>query len=200
MKVILISKVANLGNIGDVANVKNGYAKNFLIPQNKAIFYSAANYKVFEAKKQQFEAENQNSISKAELNKQKLDGKVITIVGNASEDGRLYGSITTTNIAAEVNKILGLENGAKGAISRIDIILKKPIKDIGVHSVKVDLYSGIFANVKVVVARSESEAELLLAKGSEDVAKQDVVEKSKSKKSTKVAEAEQADVVQEEVQ
>jgi large subunit ribosomal protein L9 len=112
----------------------------------------------------------------------------------------LYGSITTTNIAAEVNKILGLENGAKGAISRIDIILKKPIKDIGVHSVKVDLYSGIFANVKVVVARSESEAELLLAKGSEDVAKQDVVEKSKSKKSTKVAEAEQADVVQEEVQ
>ena len=72
MKVILISKVANLGNIGDIANVRDGYAKNFLIPQKKAIFYSVANYKVFEAKKQQFEAENQKNLSGAESNQQKL--------------------------------------------------------------------------------------------------------------------------------
>ncbi len=159
MKVILISKVANLGNIGDIANVRDGYAKNFLIPQKKAIFYSVANYKVFEAKKQQFEAENQKNSSGAQDNKQKLDGKTITIIGNASDDGRLYGSITTATVAGKVNEILN----AKNAVSRIDIILKKPIKDIGVHDVKVDLYSGIIANVKVVVGRSESEADILLA-------------------------------------
>jgi large subunit ribosomal protein L9 len=196
MKVILISKVANLGNIGDIANVRDGYAKNFLIPQKKAIFYSVANYQVFEAKKQQFEAENQKNTSGAEANKQKLDGKVITIIGNASDDGRLYGSITTATIAAKVNEILGLANNAVRAVTRIDIVLKKPIKDIGVHEVKVDLYSGIIANIKVVVGRSESEAEILLAAGVE-AAK---AAEAKAKKADKTAdEVEQAPQVTEEV-
>jgi large subunit ribosomal protein L9 len=187
MKVILISKVANLGNIGDIANVRDGYAKNFLIPQKKAIFYSVANYQVFEAKKQQFEAENQKNTSGAEANKQKLDGKVITIIGNASDDGRLYGSITTATIAAKVNEILGLANNASRAVTRIDIVLKKPIKDIGVHEVKVDLYSGIVANIKVVVGRSGSEAEILLAAGVE-AAK---AAEAKAKKADKTVEVEE---------
>ncbi len=186
MKVILISKVANLGNIGDIANVRDGYAKNFLIPQKKAIFYSAANYKVFEAKKQQFEAENQKNSSDAELNKQKLGGKIITIIGNASDDGRLYGSVTTATVASKVNEILGLASNAKGAVSRIDIILNKPIKDIGVHDVKVDLYSGIIANVRVVVGRSESEATILLAADEAEAAK--VSAESKIKKAVEVVE------------
>jgi len=187
MKVILISKVANLGNIGDIANVRDGYAKNFLIPQKKAIFYSVANYKVFEAKKQQFESENQKNVSGAESNQQKLNNKIITIVGNASDDGRLYGSITTATVAAKVNDILGIANNAQGAVTRIDIILKKPIKDIGVHNVKVDLYSGIVANLKVVVGRSESEAKTLLADSEAEAAKQ-VSAESKIKKSEKLAE------------
>lgn len=193
MKVILISKVANLGNIGDIANVRDGYAKNFLIPQKKAIFYSVANYKVFEAKKQQFEAENQKNSSGAEANKQKLNGKVITIVGNASDDGRLYGSITTATVAGKVNEILGIANNAKSAVSRIDIILKKPIKDIGVHDVKVDLYSGIIANVKVVVGRSESEAEILLAASEAAAASAaaQVVTEIKTKKSVEAQQDEQ---------
>ncbi len=197
MKVILISKVANLGNIGDIANVRDGYAKNFLIPQKKAIFYSVANYKVFEAKKQQFEAENQKNLSGAESNQQKLNNKIITIVGNASDDGRLYGSITTATVAAKVNDILGIANNAQGAVTRIDIILKKPIKDIGVHNVKVDLYSGVVANIKVVVGRSESEAEALLASNEAEVAKQ-VVAESKIKKSEKVEE-QQAEIVESEI-
>jgi large subunit ribosomal protein L9 len=197
MKVILISKVANLGNIGDIANVRDGYAKNFLIPQKKAIFYSVANYKVFEAKKQQFEAENQKNLSGAESNQQKLNNKIITIVGNASDDGRLYGSITTATVAAKVNYILGMANNAQGAVTRIDIILKKPIKDIGVHNVKVDLYSGVVANIKVVVGRSDSEAETLLASNEAEVAKQ-VATENKIKKSEKVEE-QQAEIVESEI-
>jgi large subunit ribosomal protein L9 len=203
MKVILISKVANLGNIGDIANVRDGYAKNFLIPQKKAIFYSVANYKVFEAKKQQFEVENQKNLSGAELNQQKLNNKIITIIGNASDDGRLYGSITTATVAAKVNEILGLNNNAKGAVSRIDIILKKPIKDIGVHNIKVDLYSGVVANLKVVVGRSDSEAGILLANSEAEAAKQEadkqVDVESKIKKSEKLADAEQQSEVSQEV-
>ena len=158
MKVILISRFANLGNIGDIINVRDGYGKNFLIPQKKAIFYSLANYKTFEAKKQQFEAENQENCSNAEGHKIQLNDKIITILGNASDDGKLYGSITTATIANEVNKIVG-----KVIISRANIILKKPIKEIGIHNVKVDLHSDIIANVKVVVARTESEAKSVIA-------------------------------------
>ena len=160
MKVILISKFANLRNVGDIVNVRGGYGKNFLIPQKKAIFYSVANYKTFEAKKQQFEAENQANCSSAEVNKVKLDGKFISILGNASDDGKLYGSITTAIIANEVNKIFD-----KALISRANIILRKPIKEIGIHDVKVDLYSNIVANVRVVVARTESEVESLIEGG-----------------------------------
>jgi len=158
MKVILISRFANLGNIGDIINVRDGYGKNFLIPQKKAIFYSIVNYTTFEAKKQQFEIENQENCSGAEVNKAKLDDKIIHILGNASDDGKLYGSITTAVIASEVNKIFG-----KTIVSRANIILKKPIKEIGIYDVKVDLYSSIVANVRVVVARTESEVRSLMA-------------------------------------
>ncbi|MES2677613.1 MAG: 50S ribosomal protein L9 [Pseudomonadota bacterium] len=158
MKVILISRVAKLGSIGDVVNVKDGYGKNFLIPQKKAIFCNEANYKIFEAKKQQFEAQNQNHSSAAEAHKAKLNGKNVIILGNASDDGRLYGSVTTATVATKINEVLG-----EKVVSRIDILLKKPIKDIGVHDVKVDLYSGIIAEVRVIVSRSESEIENLLA-------------------------------------
>ena len=159
MKVILISRVAKLGSIGDVVSVKDGYGKNFLIPQKKAIFCNAANEKIFKAKKQQFESQSQDDFSAAEAHKAKLNGKDIIILGNASDDGRLYGSVTTANVAAKINDVLG-----KKIVSRIDILLKKPIKDIGVHDVKVDLYSGVAASVRVVVSRSESEVENLIAK------------------------------------
>ena len=162
MKVILISRVINLGNIGDIVNVRDGYGKNFLIPQKKAIFYSVANYKVFETKKQQFEVENQNNSSSAHISKQKLDGKTIIIVGNASDDGRLYGSVTTATVASKVNEILGSKSSTK-PVSRIDIILKKPIKDVGVHDVRVDLYSDIYAKMQVVVGKSESEAAVIIS-------------------------------------
>ncbi|MFT5702897.1 MAG: large subunit ribosomal protein L9 [Rickettsiales bacterium] len=175
MKIILISRVAKLGNVGDVINVKDGYAKNFLIPQKKAIFYSASNYKVFESKKQQFEDENQKHSSVAEVNKAKLHGKNIFIIENASDDGRLYGSITTAIIATKINEFVG-----EKIVSRIDILLNKPIKDIGSYDIKIDLFSDVVADIKIVIGRNESEVKDLISK---DAAKKDQVSKTPKEKS-----------------
>lgn len=163
MKIILISRVANLGKIGDIVNVKDGYGKNFLIPQKRAIFYSVANYKIFEQNKSQFEADNNKNIASAEKSKQDLFNQEIAIIENASDDGRLYGSVSTADIADRVNDILGSKS-----VSRIDIMLKKPIKNIGVYNIDIDLYSGIFANIKVVVARSKSEVAALIKEFNQD--------------------------------
>lgn len=159
MKVILIARVAKLGSIGNIVNVKDGFARNFLIPQKKAIFYSEANYKIFESKKQHFEAENQKHTSVAEANQEKLVGKDVVIIENASDDGRLYGSVSTATIADKINALIGTK---EAVVSRVNIFLSKPIKEIGVYDVKVDLYSGIIANVRVIVTRSESEIASLI--------------------------------------
>lgn len=187
MKLILISRVANLGNVGDIVSVRNGYGKNFLVPQKKAIFYNAANYKSFEEKKQQFEAENQKHLSAAEGFKSKLNGKDVVIIGTASDDGRLYGAVTTATIAEKINEILNTK-----AVSRIDVLLKKPIKDIGLYDVKIDLYSGIVADVRVIVSRSEGEVAAMIAGVKSDVEVQEKAAK-KSKKSKKEESAEAAE-------
>ena len=152
MKVILISKVANYGNIGDVVDVKNGYARNFLIPGKKAIHYSLENYKSFEDKKKEIESKNQEALVKATEVKASIDGKDIIIIENASDDGRLYGAVSTAMIADKVSQILSnLE------ITRSDIALEKPIKETGVYNVAVNLHSDVVAKVRLVVARNESE-------------------------------------------
>jgi large subunit ribosomal protein L9 len=180
MKVILISRVAKLGVVGDILNVKDGYGKNFLIPQKKAIFYSTANYKVFEEKRQHFEAENKEYFDAAKINKIKLDGKNIIIIENASDDGRLYGSITTATIANKINEIVGDKS-----VSRIDISLKHPIKELGVFDVKVDLYSDVLAQINIVVSRSESESETMIADHIAEVqkSKEDKIKAEKAVKS-----------------
>ena len=193
MKIILISQIAKLGTIGDVINVRDGYAKNFLIPQKKAIFYSAANYKQFEARKQEIEAENATAATKAEENKKQLAGKDIIILENASDDGRLYGAVTTNIIAGKVNEIIG-----EGSVSKIDIILSKTIKEIGVYNIKVDLHSAVLADVRVVVSRSESEVAKVISdfeaeKNKKSAATEENVaeEKVEAKKSTKKDKAEE---------
>lgn len=190
MKVILITKFAKLGNIGSIVNVKDGYAKNFLIPQKKAIFYSPENYKVFEAKKHVFEAESQKNATQASDAQGKLAGKNIIIIENASDDGRLYGSVNTGTIADQINKLVGSK-----LVSRINILLKKPIKELGVYDVKVNFYSDIFSDIKVIVTRSESEIENLLA--AYNAAEVKAAEAKKKSKSEKAEEA-KAEVVKEE--
>ena len=159
MKVILISKVAKHGNIGDIVNVKDGFAKNFLIPKKKAIHYSAANYKVFEDQKKEFEAKNKESISNANDIKKSINRKDIVIIENASDDGRLYGAVNGNSISIQVNKLSkGLE------ITKSDISLEKPIKETGVYEVSVNLYSDIDAKLRLIVARNESEIKTVIAK------------------------------------
>jgi large subunit ribosomal protein L9 len=157
MKIILIAAVSNLGKIGDVLEVKSGYAKNFLIPSKKAICFTANNYKIFETKKHEFEQANLKNLSVAEKVQSKISGKDIVIIENASDDGRLYGSVNSAVIASKINEIIGDK-----LISRADIFLKKPIKEIGLYDVKLNLHSEVSFDVRLIVTRSESEIEALL--------------------------------------
>lgn len=174
MKVILIAAVSNLGKIGDVVEVKNGYAKNFLIPSKKAICFTANNNKIFETRKHEFEQANLKNLEVAGKVKAKIAGKDVVIIENASDDGRLYGSVNSAIIAAKINEIIG-----EKLVSRADIFLKKPIKEIGVYEVKINLHSEAAFDVRLIVTRSESEIEALLKadkKGSKSSDKSEAVE------------------------
>lgn len=157
MKIILISTVTNLGKIGDVVEVKNGYAKNFLIPAKKAICFTENSYKIFESKKQEFEKENQKNLETAGKVKHGIFGKDIIIIKSASDDGRLYGSVSSADIAAKVNEIIGSKS-----VARSDVFLKKPIKEIGVYQVRLTPHSEVSFEVRLIATRSESEIEALL--------------------------------------
>jgi len=156
MKVILTESVNKLGKIGDVIAVKDGYAKNFLIPKKKAICYSENNYRVFESKKTDYEKLNLNNLESANKVKEKVNGKNIVIIQNASDDGRLYGSVNSNVIANRINEVI-----AEKLVSRSEVFLKKPIKEIGVYDVKLGLHSDVEIVLKLAVSRTESEAEIL---------------------------------------
>ncbi|MFM7620034.1 MAG: 50S ribosomal protein L9 [Alphaproteobacteria bacterium] len=156
MKVILTESVNKLGKIGDVIAVKDGYAKNFLIPKKKAICYSENNYRVFESKKTDYEKLNSNNLESANKVKEKVNGKNIVIIQNASDDGRLYGSVNSNVIANRINEVI-----AEKLVSRSEVFLKKPIKEIGVYDVKLGLHSDVEIVLKLAVSRTESEAEIL---------------------------------------
>jgi large subunit ribosomal protein L9 len=156
MKIILTSAIYKLGKIGDIAEVKNGYAKNFLIPNKKAICLTVNNQKIFESKKHEFEQENQNNLKIAVNIKEKMSGKDVIIIENASDDGRLYGSVNSLNIASRINEITGEK------VSRANIFLKKPIKEIGVYQIKIILHSEVSFETRIIVTRNESEIDSLL--------------------------------------
>ncbi len=157
MKIILTAAVSNLGKVGDVVEVKNGYAKNFLIPNKKAICATSNNSKIFESKRQEFEQANDKDLAIAESVREKISGKDVIIIENASDDGRLYGSVNSSVIAIKINDIVKSK-----AASRVNVFLKKPIKDIGVYSVKLSLHSEVVIDLRLIVARSESEVAALL--------------------------------------
>jgi large subunit ribosomal protein L9 len=157
MKVILISSNARLGRIGDVVEVKSGYAKNFLIPQKQAICFTSANAKIFEVRKGEFEQENAKNLDAASKVKAIIDGKDIVILQNASDDGRLYGSVNSSLIAARINELAG-----EKAVARSQVFLKKVIKEVGVYDALVSLHSDSSASVRLIVSRSESEVKALL--------------------------------------
>ncbi len=152
MQVILLERVENLGGIGDEVKVRDGYARNFLLPQKKALRANETNRKVFEARRAEIEARNAEARSAAEKASGKIDGSSYVLIRQAGEAGQLYGSVSSRDIADEIVK-----SGAK--IDRSAVVLDKPIKTIGVYDVRIRLHAEVYANVKVNVARSTDEAE-----------------------------------------
>ncbi|MBU2890810.1 50S ribosomal protein L9 [Celeribacter halophilus] len=153
MDVILLERVAKLGQMGDVVSVKDGYARNFLLPQEKALRASEANIKAFEAQKAQLEARNLETKKEAEALAVKLDGEQFVVIRSASDSGALYGSVTTRDAADAAT-----ENGF--SVDRKQVALKAPIKDLGLHEVHVLLHPEVEATIILNVARSTEEAEL----------------------------------------
>ncbi|MFA7433830.1 MAG: 50S ribosomal protein L9 [Gemmobacter sp.] len=153
MQVILLQRVAKLGQMGDVVNVKDGYARNFLLPQGKALRANEANIKGFELRKAQLEAENLETRKEAEAVAEKLDGQSFVVIRSASDAGALYGSVTTRDAAEAAT-----EGGF--TVSRHQVVLDRPIKDLGLHTVSVVLHPEVSVKISLNVARSAEEAEL----------------------------------------
>lgn len=153
MQVILLQRVAKLGQMGDVVNVKDGYGRNYLLPQGKALRASDANIKSFEAKKAQLEANNLETKKEAEAVGAKLDGQAFIVIRSASDAGALYGSVTARD-AADAATAGGF------TVNRGQVVLDRPIKDLGLHAVTVTLHPEVVVKIKLNVARSVEEAEI----------------------------------------
>ena len=153
MKVILLERVAKLGQMGDVVDVKPGYARNFLLPQGKGLTASAANIASFENQKAQLEARNLETKSEAEALGEKLAGQQFVVIRSASDAGALYGSVTPRD-AADAATAEGF------SVDKKQIALIHPIKDLGLHAVAVNLHPEVIVEIEMNVARSAEEAEL----------------------------------------
>ena len=152
MKVILLERVEGRGALGDVITVKDGYARNFLLPRQKALRANSANLKVFEAQRADIEARNARAKEAAGQSGEKLDGTSYILIRQAGESGQLYGSVAGRDVADIVN-------AAGGKVDRSMVVLDKPIKTLGVHEVKVKLHSEVIVTVNINIARSQDEAE-----------------------------------------
>jgi large subunit ribosomal protein L9 len=152
MKVILLERVERLGALGDVVTVKDGFARNFLLPRSKALRANAANLKVFEGQRAEIEHRNANAREAASAAGEGLDGTSYILIRSAGETGQLYGSVSGRDVADIVN-------GAGGKVDRAMVILDKPIKTLGVHEVKLKLHAEVTVTIKINIARSQDEAE-----------------------------------------
>ncbi|MEM1388955.1 MAG: 50S ribosomal protein L9 [Pseudomonadota bacterium] len=156
MDIILLERVAKLGQMGDVVSVREGYARNFLLPQKKALRASKENIAAFESQKAQLEARNLETKQEADALKARLDGQKFVVIRSASDAGSLYGSVSTRDVA-DVASAEGF------TIDRKQVSIEKPIKELGLHDVAVILHPEVEATVTLNVARSDEEAELQAA-------------------------------------
>lgn len=153
MEVILLERIEKLGQMGDVVNVKPGYARNYLLPRKKALRASEASRAVFQEQRAQLEAENLKNRQEAERIASDVNGRTIIIVRQASDSDQLYGSVTTRDIANGIT-----ESGV--TIDRRQVILPNPIKTVGMHPVRIDLHPEVSSEIVANIARSEEEAEM----------------------------------------
>ncbi len=153
MQVILLERVAKLGQMGDIVSVRQGYARNFLLPQKKALRASEANVTAFQAQKAQLEVRNLESRNEAEAMAERLNGQQFVVIRSASDGGSLYGSVTPRDIADAAT--------ADGfSLDKRQVVLINPIKELGIHAVNVALHPEVDAQIDMNVARSTEEAEL----------------------------------------
>lgn len=153
MDVILLERVANLGAMGDVVTVKDGYARNFLLPQKKALRANEANRKVYEANRERLEKENAERRSDAEKSGSEIDGAEIVLIRSSSNAGQLYGSVSVRDV------VQGLD-AAGHKVDKRQVVMGHPIKTLGIHDVTIALHPEVQVTIKANVARSDDEAEL----------------------------------------
>ena len=183
MEVVLLEPVSKLGQTGEIVTVKNGFARNFLIPNGVALRATKENIAVFEDKKKEIEAKNADKKKAAEGTAKKVNGLTVTIIRQAAEDGRLYGSVTVREIAENIK-----EQGFEVESSSIDLL--NPIKAVGKTDVRISLYADVAAEIVVNVARSEAEADAqLVAELEEDEAEKEAAKIASIEGAVKAAEA-----------
>jgi large subunit ribosomal protein L9 len=153
MEVILLERVEKLGAIGDVVKVKDGFARNYLLPNKKALRANESNRKLFEANRARIEEDNAHRRTHAEQASKGVDGKSVKLIRQASNTGQLYGSVSARDIAEALEGV-----GAK--VTKSQVVLDRPIKAIGLHEVRIALHPEVAVTVKVNVARSPEEADL----------------------------------------
>ena len=153
MDLVLLERVEKLGQMGEVVAVKDGYARNYLLPQGKALRATKANLARFEAERAQLEARNLEARKEAEGVAEKLDGQQFVVIRSASDTGSLYGSVSTRDVAEAATE-------AGFSVERRQIVLERPIKELGLHPLRVVLHPEVSANISVNVARSQQEAEV----------------------------------------
>jgi large subunit ribosomal protein L9 len=153
MEVILLERVEKLGQIGDVVTVKNGFARNFLLPNKKALRANESNRKLFESNRSKIEADNASRRTDAEASAKGVEGKTVQLIRQSSNTGQLYGSVSARDIVEALDA-----DGAK--VTKSQVVLDRPIKAIGMHDVRIVLHPEVTANITVNVARSPEEADL----------------------------------------
>ena len=177
MKIILTEKIEKLGDVGDQVSVKNGYARNYLIPQEKALIASEENQKIFEEQKKVILAKNEEIKKEAKKIFDKINNKNVLIIVQASDEGRLYGSVMPKDVAEKISAAFSVE------IKKSQIILATAIREIGIYSIKVRIHADFLAEVNVNIARSEAEAKANEKKAKEpDPVKEESVQKPTAKK------------------
>lgn len=152
MKLVLLERVENLGAMGDVVSVRPGFARNFLLPQEKALRATEANLARFEAEREVLEKRNAERAAEAATSGEKIDGESFVLIRQAGESGQLYGSVTSRDIADIVS-------GSGVSIARSQVALNAPIKTLGVHDIRIKLHADVAVTVSINVARSQEEAE-----------------------------------------
>ena len=157
MKVILTEKITRLGNIGDTVEVKTGYARNFLLPNNKALRWSRENVALFEAQKAELQARHENAKKAAEAKVDAVKNAKMYMIRQAGDTGQLYGSVSSRDIARALKEIANVD------VSSAQVMLGAPIKSVGAFDTKIALHPDVIVPIKVYVARTNDEIEALVA-------------------------------------